>query len=55
MAIVHGALCVDSGPGQGTTLRAEMPLPAPAAATGRAVTGPAATAVAVNGTGAWHG
>jgi signal transduction histidine kinase len=65
MAIVHGTLCVDSGPGQGTRLRAEIPLPGPAAAepvsavstpagpaTGRAATGPAGTGPATGPAGA---
>jgi signal transduction histidine kinase len=34
MAIVHGDLCIDSGPGRGTTLRAEVPLPVAGAGDG---------------------
>jgi chemotaxis protein histidine kinase CheA len=34
MSIVNGALSIDSGPGRGTTLRAEVPLTAAGAGDG---------------------
>jgi signal transduction histidine kinase len=58
MAIVQGRLRVDSRPGRGTTLRADIPLPdlseTGRAETGRTETGPA-EAVAATRTGVRHG
>ena len=48
LAIVHGTLLIDSQPGHGTTLRADIPL------SDEAGTGPA-KAMAATGTGARHG